>query len=714
MVRSMRKLFLIGLALAALPAPAALAGAPEILWDKFGVPHIFAATLDDMFYAHGWAQMHNQADLLLKLYGESRGRASEYWGPSNIAADRWVHLNGVPQRAQQWYQAQTPEFRRHLDAFAAGINAYAKAHPEHASAQYRVVLPVSGVDVVGHTLRAVHYMYMGSQARMRSEVAPLLPRRRTAEVRSILEEPVADAGSNTWTVGPPRSASGKAMLVINPHLVWEDFYSYMEVHLTAPGYDLYGAPQIGFPVPVIGFNRHTGWGRTVNTIDTVDFYRLTVKDGKYEYDGALKAFETEQKSFKVKQPNGAVTTETITIRRSIQGPVVFDDQGVTVAMRVAGIDRPKMLEQWFRMGGAKNLEEFKTALRMESIPMWNANYADDQGHIMLVFNGLVAKRQMGDQAFWSKVVPGDTSKTMWTSYHSFDELPKSIDPKIGFNQNTNEPPWLTTVPQLDPKKYPAYMAPGNEKMPTYRTRRSLRMLTEDNSITYDELVAYKHSTRMESADAILPDLLEAAKKSSDPAVGRAAKVLAAWDRNTDANSRGGVLFQVFVDRYFSTSETFESKLRVKYDPAKPIESGYGLNDPAGAVQALGLAASDCISLFGALDVPWGDVFRYERGRLDLPANGGHGRMGVFRTMQFGRRKGNKFYGTHGETFVCAIEFGAPQKANCLLGYGNASQPGSSHIEDQLPLLAAKKLHPVWRERKEITANLEKQETLPAR
>jgi acyl-homoserine-lactone acylase len=240
------------------------------------------------------------------------------------------------------------------------------------------------------------------------------------------------------------------------------------------------------------------------------------------------------------------------------------------------------------------------------------------------------------------------------------------------------------------------------------------MLTEDNSITYDELVAYKHSTRMEAADAILPELLQAAQKSTDPAVGRAAKVLAAWDRHTDATSRGGVLFQVFVDRYFGTSETFESKLRVKYDPAKPLESGYGLNDPAGAVQALGLAAADCISLFGALDVPWGDVFRYERGKLDVAANGGHGRMGVFRTMQFGRRKGNKFYGTHGETFVCAIEFGAPQKANCLLGYGNASQAGSPHIEDQLPLLAAKKLHPVWRERKEIEANLEKKETLRAR
>src|ERR1700741_199813 len=74
----------------------------DILWDRYGVPHIFAADRESMFHAHGWAQMQNQANLLLRLYGESRGRAAEYWGPSNLELDRWVQLNGVPERAQAW------------------------------------------------------------------------------------------------------------------------------------------------------------------------------------------------------------------------------------------------------------------------------------------------------------------------------------------------------------------------------------------------------------------------------------------------------------------------------------------------------------------------------------------------------------------------------------------------------------------------------------
>lgn len=704
----MRKLWLFVLAAATVQA----AGKTEILWDRYGVPHIFADSLEQMFYAHGWAQMQNQADLLLRLYGESRGRAAEYWGAQtpghdNLSLDRWIRTNEVPERAADWYRAQDPKFRGYLDAFARGINAFAKAHPEHTSPAFRQVLPVSGVDVVGHTLRAVHYMYMGSQARLRAESAPLLARKNKAALSPELIEPIAPAGSNTWAVGPSRSASGKSMLIINPHLIWEDFYSYMEVHLVGPGYDLYGAPQIGFPVPVVGFNRHAGWGRTVNTIDTVDFYRLTTRDSNYEFDGEWRPFERATKILKIRETNGSLREEKLEVRRSVHGPVVLDEQGVTLAMRVAGIDRPKMLEQWFRMGGARTLAEFERALRMQAIPMWQVNYADSAGHILLVFNGLVARRPFGTYADWNKVVPGNTAKTLWTDYLKYEELPKSLDPAAGFNQNANEPPWQFTMPPLNPANYPAYVAPGNENLSSFRTKRSLRMISQDKSITYEELLAYKHSTRMELADAILPELLAAARTRPDPLTLEAAKVLERWDRQTEATSQGAVLFQFFADRFFAPGDTIQSQLRVKYDPTRPLDTAYGIQDTIAALDALRDAAEQCRRTYGRLDVPWGEVYRFARGKTDVPGNGGNGRMGIFRTMQFARKSGNQFFPSHGETFVCAIEFGAPQRAQCALGYGNASQPGSPHIEDQLALLRDKKLHPVWRERTEIEQNLEK-------
>ena len=699
-------------------AQSSAAGATEILWDRYGVPHIYAADRESMFYAHGWAQMRNHANLLLRLYGESRGRAAEYWGgDANLELDRWVQLNGVPERAKQWYDAQDPTFRKYLDEFARGTNDFAAKNPGTIGAEFRVVLPVSGVDVVQHPLRAVHYGYMASRDRMNTEVAALLKNQQAAgagrgapatnddEARSEFA-----AGSNTWAIGPAKSASGNAMLLINPHLAWGNtFYRYVQVHLVGPDYDQVGTPQVGFPVAVVGFNRHTGWGRTVNTIDTVDFYRLTVQNDQYVFDGALRPFERETRTLKVKRPDGSLRDERLDIRRTVQGPVVFDQNGVTVAMRVAGLDRPKMLEQWFRMGEARSLEEFQSALRMMSVPMWHANYADDQRHIMFVFDGLVPRRRVRDYQYWSRVVPGDTSETLWTDYLSFDELPKSVDPPSGFHQNANEPPWLMTLPRLDRAKFPAYVAPTGEALPQMRTLRSLRMITEDKKIGYEQLLAKKHSTRMELADRILPDLLTAAENTD------AGRVLAKWDRHTDVDSSGAVLFQMFVDRYFSAATgSIDSKLRVKYDPERPLDSAHGLADPAGAAAALAAAADECVQRYGTLDVKWGVVFRFASGTADLPGNGGPGGSGLFRTIAFARRPSadggaDRYYAASGETIVCAVEFSRDQRAQCLLGYGNATQPGSPHLEDQLPFMVQKKLLPVHREKKDIEAHIELRE-----
>jgi acyl-homoserine-lactone acylase len=188
------------------------------------------------------------------------------------------------------------------------------------------------------------------------------------------------------------------------------------------------------------------------------------------------------------------------------------------------------------------------------------------------------------------------------------------------------------------------------------------------------------------------------------------RVLQQWDHLTDVDSRGGVLFQMFVEKYFTGAGGIDRKLRVKYDPAHPLESAYGLSDPAGALAVLASVATECATRYGTLDVKWGDVYRFASGNADLPGNGGAGGSGLFRTIAFTEKKGNRFYAAHGETIVCAIEFGKAQQAQCLLGYGNSSQVGSPHLEDQLPFMVQKKLHAVWRDKKDVEANLEKRES----
>ena len=690
--------------LALLPTFSADAASPakgtEILWDKFGVAHVYAKNTDDLFYGYGWAQAQSHGNLLLKLYGESRGRGAEYFGASYLEGDKWVWTNGVPQRSAEWLALQKPEFRRYLEAFAKGINDYAAKNPGALSEEARRVLPVTALDPIEHTHRIVHFTYMGSQ-RLAN---PGPGRGAAAELASLLETPES-IGSNAWAIAPAHTANGKAMLLGNPHLPWGDWSTYYEIHLTAPGIDLYGASQVGFPVLRFVCSQYLGFNQTVNSPDLVDLYRIKTQADGYLFDGKVLPFEKDSHDIKIRQPDASFKTETLQITRTVHGPVIRKEPGgAPIAMKVAALDRPFLLEQYWQMETAHDFAGFQKAAARLQVPTFNIVYADRDGHIEYLWNAALPRRAKGDLAFWAGVVPGDTSETLWHDYISYEELPKVIDPPNGFVHNTNDPPWNAAWPNtLDPSKYPPYIAAKNI---SFRAERSLRMLTENDKLTYEKFIELKHSTRAELADRILPELLAAAAQYGTPLAKQAADVLSKWDRHADAESRGAVLFYAWATRFMGPALGSQAGFAVPYDMADPLKTPRGLKDPQKAVQQLDEAAAETQAQNGALDVEWGKVMRYQFAGVDLAANGGFGNLGIFRVITFGPLHNGTRSQTHGETWVSAVEFSSPLKMKVLLSYGNSSQPGSPHQTDQLPYLTRKELRMAWRTRPEIEANLE--------
>src|SRR4028119_1111037 len=140
--------------------PATGSDRTEILWDSWGVPHIYGKDAQGLFQAFGWAQMQSHGDLILRLYGQARGRAAEYFGEKYLDSDKYVRTMGIPARARVWYEAQNPTMRGYLDAFAAGINAYAKEHPKQINDEVKQVLPVDGADVLAHVQRVIHFTFV--------------------------------------------------------------------------------------------------------------------------------------------------------------------------------------------------------------------------------------------------------------------------------------------------------------------------------------------------------------------------------------------------------------------------------------------------------------------------------------------------------------------------------------------------------------------------
>lgn len=654
----------------------------EILWDSWGVPHIYASSMSKMYYEFGWAQLRSHGNLILKLYGQARGRAAEYWGASYLASDNQVQLFGLPALAEREYTQQVPAFRELLDAFVAGMNAYASAHPEALSEENARVLPIRPQDILAHSARVVSLRFVAGE-----------------DLGAVSRK--TQAGSNALAIAPSRSADHVSLLLANPHLPWGDLFTWFEAHLQSPGFNAYGAAIVGLPVLNIAFNDRLGWTLTVNTIDACDRYALALQGDGYLLDGGMQPFEKQVVRLKIRQQDGSMKEQESAFSYSRQGPVIGKKGDTAYAIRIAGVENSQLLYQWHRMAAATNWSQFESALKMMQLPMFNVIYADGAGNISYLFAGNVPKRAEGDWAFWHGTVDGRYSKYIWQQTLSYEDLPKLRNPATGFIQNANDPPWTCTYPPLlSPGKYPSYMSPQGMGL---RPQRAVNMILRDSLISAASLISDKLNTGMEAADRFLPDLLAAASSGSsagDSLVGKAAAVLGNWDRTTNADSRGGVLFARWFDK-FSTGMYSR-----QWIPEHPVETPAGLRDAGGAVDLLAQAAREVIRDHGNLDVAWGEVYRFRSGQTDYPANGGPEQYGIYRTIYFAKDKDSHYRAVAGDSFVSVAEFGKKVRAWVLLSYGNSSQPGSRHIGDQLSLMARKQMRQAWLSRAEIEKNIE--------
>lgn len=687
----------------------------EICWDSWGVPHIFAASDQALFFAFAWAQMENHRTKLLQLYATARGRAAQYWGASYLDSDKWMHMMDVPNRASIWYQQQSPEFRKCLDAFAAGVNCYAATHRNRLNADLIATLPVSAVDVLAHVQALIHFSFL-TEPKIRNAAAAALQQglrhvgrqNQRTQVRQPISSTISEVfGSNAWAVRAQRTNRG-AMLLGNPHIAWDGSHIFFEAHLISPGIDIYGATLVGFPVPVCGFNQQLAWTHTQNDTRGATLYELELKGSGYKYGSSLKPLISSHKVLKVLGSDHTLRHRSFYVRQSVHGPLIAENGNRAIALRVAGLDTSGIYEQWWNMACSKTLGEFEAALRRMQLPLYNVIYADRANHIMHLCGGLIPCFRSAHNVRRTPA-PGNTPRTLWREFHNYEDLPRLVDPPSGWLQNANDPPWTNTIPaQLKETQFPYYMA-GSP--PSYRAQRSIRLLNDASEMSFDKLLKCKNSARSELADHIVPDLIRIAATNSDPQIRYASKVLAAWDRETRANSRGALLFQKFVRLCLDRNGgliPFSHPDRAKSVLSPPA----GLRKSDLVVRLLREAVAEILEEFGSLNRPWGDVNRLRSDSIDLPATGGSSALGTFRVLEFRKDSDSCYRACAGDTFVFAVAFGPRRRrARVLLTYGNASELNSTHRSDQLSVYAANRLRNALLSRTAILRHLEKRELL---
>ncbi|MBT8218728.1 MAG: penicillin acylase family protein [Bacteroidia bacterium] len=650
----------------------------EIIWDTWGVPHIYATSDADLYKMMGWAQMKNHGDLILKLYGEARGMSSFLW-EGDATRDEILHTLGLVENAEKIYEGLEAEYKEIVDAFTTGMNAYVTKHKSTLNEKYTAVLPLQPIDVIAHSNRVMYYEFLINRAMgTASEWEP---------------------GSNAWAITDSKSTSGNSLLLANPHLPWEDFWLFFESQMITDDNSLYGATLVGMPTIGIGFNEYLGWTHTVNTLDNVDLYEINVRDGEYEIDGEWKKFEEKEIPFSTKETDGVIVQKTCDY-----GIVVKESSNKALAIRYPNMDASmNPFSQWVRMGAAKSLEEFQEALKVNTIPLFNVVYADHDGNILYHFGGNIPKKN-GDWERWQDVVATSSSDDVWTEYYDFGEVPAYINPESDWIQNANDPPYTSTVPAtILPGDFPSHIAPNSM---SFRPQRSATLISQKGSLSFEEFINLKHDTKSQMALRIQDDLAALTDQAPDSLTRAALDLMSNWDGTFNADSKGSLLFTNMI-----LSTRSAGLFKEEWDFDNPLSTPDGFKQPEYVLGLVKATAERLNQTFGAIDVPYGDVFRVRVGEYEFPANGGFGGLGIFRTMNYIPGEDGKYYAYHGDSYVCTMEFSKPVRAKAILGYGNATQPGNPHVGDQLELYSKKELRDVWLTRKDHEANLELRETL---
>lgn len=672
-----------------------LAHSVTIYRDTYGVPHVFGQTDASTVFGFAYAQAEDNFWRVEENFINALGRSSELYGEKSLNEDRLNHALEIPRLAQQEYARLDQHIRSLCDAFAAGFNHYIARHPEVRPRLLTKIEP-------WYALAFIRYnYYQNGFARDRSLRQSGL---QTAEIEDDLK---AHTGSNGWVIGPSKSATGHAMLFINPHLPFFGPGQVYEGHVHSDeGWNFTGYTRFGFPLPYVGHNENGGWVSTDNAADLTDVYTETFDDPArplaYKYGNGYRLATERVVEIRVKTATGLETRRFI-MRRTHHGPILGARDGKLLAIRMAKFEADGWLREWYDMTKAKSFVALKRAMAPLNMLFGNVMYADRQGNTWYLYNGAVPRR---DSRFdWTKPVDGSDPATEWQGYHTISELPQLTNPNTGWMQNCNTSPFLlTSGGNPDPKQFPKYMVQEGDNP---RGAISREILSSKATFTFDEWRRFAFDTRVMNADRRLPGLLAALKDYLDPSsTGRTSdpgpalrevySELAQWKHRSANDSVAMTLFSLWHDRI------------------SRVETPTALNQIGALTDVVQRLERD----FGTWKVAWGELSRLQRrdeskgeefddSRPSIAVSGVNGNDGAVFTFYAGPARGQKRqYGVAGGTYISVVEFGPRVRALSIHTFGASGDPRSRHYIDQAIMYARGEFKPAWLYLEDIRANLE--------
>lgn len=685
-----------------------------IIRDNWGIAHVYGKTDADAVFGFLYAQCEDDFERVEMNYINATARLAEVEGEGKLYNDLRMRLFYDTLEAKTFYQQSPPWLQKICNAFADGINYYLYTHPEvkpKLLTRFQPWMPLLfsegsiGGDIETISIAKLKDFYGDGKTASAKEELELDQPRPEPEPR----------GSNGFAIAPSKSASGNALLMINPHT---SFYFRPEIHMNSEeGLNAYGAVTWGQFFIYQGFNENCGWMHTSSAADAIDHYTETmIKKGEksfYKYGAEERPIVSKKIKLAYKNGNTKAYRE-FTAHYTHHGPVI-EGKGETWTTIKLMKEPVRALMQSYLRTKAKGLDDFKKTMDLRTNSSNNTVYADREGNIGYWHGNFIPKRNPSFN--WSAPVDGSNPATEWGDLHAVGETVHLINPANGWLQNCNSTPF-TAAAEASPvkQKFPSYMAPDDENP---RGINAVRVMKREPSFTLDKLIAAAYDPHLTGFEGLIPALIKSYTNYASTHPELKAKLdepinlLKAWDYSFSVSSVATTL-----------AIYWGQELRQKA-VAKGMPSGGQLGliqlmidgtTDEEKVKSLEAMIDELQRDYGTWQVGWGEVNRFQRltgnmtetyddakQSLAVPfASSFWGSLAAFGSRKYPGTK--KMYGYVGNSFVAAVEFGKEVKAKSILAGGVNRNPSSPYFANQAEQYCQGKFKDVLFYRKDVEKN----------
>ncbi len=532
----------------------------QVLFDDRGIPHVFASSEAAVWFSQGYLHAQDRFFQMEMMRRTAAGRLAGLLGSSGLESDRKMRILRLAASARRQRAQLSADESAVLEAYAAGVNAALERYgrwiapeiwllgldPEpwqiEDSLSIGLLLQLDLSWAMGEELkRAVELASLGRERAIslwgwtsdqaRDWIPPGDGIRQPRRDHEAITPAMGGVGSNSWVVGPELSATGRPLLANDPHLGVQIPGTFFAIHLQGPRTDVAGGSMAGLPGVIIGHTKHVAWGLTLAMLDDQDLFVLTLDDsGDRELiDGRWSHLRTVTENIVVRwQPEPVL----LKIRLSVNGPLVREGGGESLALSWAAFNGPSMLPAILGMNRASSVEDVASAWNDVLSPSLCLVAADTSGHILHQVVGRAPERRRGGGRL---PAPGSDSRWAWRGFRPLSSKLRRLDPSDGILATANHDLFAEgDFPERD-------RLPG-DFAPPWRVRRIRSVLASRSEWTVDGFAELQGDVQSGRAIAILKQLWTDFENHG----GRSAQELMSWDARMDANSTAAALFSTFM------------------------------------------------------------------------------------------------------------------------------------------------------------------------